>query len=104
MFKKRNNGEVVIKIPGAGFTGVPMVIQLVGEREELSRGFCDNPECREWEMFNVYNPKTKKWEPWHSHIEECQMLDFTPENVSEAVETAFEFGKRCASMENLNKT
>jgi hypothetical protein len=89
MFKQRKSGEIVIKRSGDGFTGVPMVVQLVGNREKLSGGLCNNPECKEWEMFNVYNPENNRWEMWYSHIEECQMMDFTPENVS------LEFGKCC---------
>lgn len=69
MTKRRQIGDIVYKIPGAGFCGEGLVIKVGGECESCMMG-CGDPDCREWSDCIVI-----KDGGYIYHVSECQMQD-----------------------------
>ena len=69
MSKRRNKGEIVYKIPGAGFCGEGLVIRIDGEIDYCMLS-CGDPQCKEWSDCEVVKDGGYVY-----HVSECQMED-----------------------------
>ena len=69
MSKRRQAGDVVYKVPGAGFCGEGLVIEVGGECERCLLG-CGDKNCCEWSDCLVIEKGGYCY-----HVSECQMED-----------------------------
>lgn len=77
MSKRRNGGEIVWKVPGAGFLGLGETVILVAEKDHRPCILdCGDPDCREWsDAYVVGDHNAVVY-----HISECEMEDHAPDD------------------------
>jgi hypothetical protein len=79
MSKRRQPGEIVVRIPGSGFLGSadPAVIQVPEmpnyDEETMFCMLCDDKQCREWANLKIIGGEHDG--KFLFHISECQMKD-----------------------------
>lgn len=94
MSKRRQAGERVYLVPGAGFAGDSnrFLVEILDDDQDYPCILdCGDDECREWIDVAIVEPKVYEGEPVRhgkgclSHVSECQMLDepYTPTNEGE---------------------
>lgn len=78
MSKRRQAGELVWKIPNAGFAGQPGLGRLVPGSDGFSfMCECGDKQCREWDL-------EMEGGGWCPHVSECEMLDTQPSSSSDS--------------------
>jgi hypothetical protein len=78
MSKRRNAGDIVKKIAGAGFVGVASLVKIVPEDDDDWSPClldCGDVECREWNTVHECDAAGTLLGGVACHVSECQMDD-----------------------------
>ena len=75
MSKRRNAGDIVQKIAGAGFVGVASLVKIQSDGDAMVCCLCDDPDCSEWNTVHECDAAGTLLGGVACHVSECQMED-----------------------------
>ena len=76
MSKRRNPGDVVFKLRGAGMCGAEgFVLIPLGSEPDNCFGVCGDPDCQEWPDLWACDKDGNLTGGGCCHVSECQMID-----------------------------
>jgi len=73
--KRRQAGDIVQKLAGAGFVGAASLVKLMPDDDAMGCCLCDDPDCREWATCWECDRDGKPLGGVACHVSECQMED-----------------------------